>query len=425
MPLKAGVARIDITPPVGCELCGYGVYLERRSTGVLDPLYGRALVLESDGARAAVVSCDLIGLTNETVAETRRLIEAQTGIPGPNTLLGCSHTHAGPVTIPLRGWGEPEPAYTQRIPGLLADAVTAAARDVHPARVGFASGEIAGLAINRVEGDQGPVDTGLSVMRAEASDGAPLATVYSVSAHGVTHFPTNTLISADWIGVASGVIEAKAGGEALFLQGSCGDLNPALVHTGQYVEAGTLAGESVAQLVAGVEWSVSDEMRSATQRVALPLQVTPAEALERTADEMRAKLAALPPGPESLPERAMARFELDWAMEALGMHLHGLREDVPAEFQALRIGDGLFLSHGGELFAEYGLELRRRFAPRPTFVVGYANGFIGYVPDPEDFERGGYAALMVPKICNNFPFTTDVGTRLVEALDRLGREVTP
>jgi len=423
MALKAGTAAIEITPPVGVELCGYGVYLQRRSTGVLDPLRARALVLDSGGVQMAIVSCDLIALMDRTVAEARQLIEGQTGIPGEHVLLGCSHTHAGPVTVELRGWGEPEPEYVAILPKYLAGVVSMAVRALQPARLGTAVGEVPGMGVNRVEGDQGPLDTGVSVLRVESAQGAPLATVYCLSAHGVSHLPTNTLVSADWIGVASGLIEQTVGGQGLFVQGSCGDVNPALVHTGKYVEAGTLAGERVAKLVGGIKCGDEVAIEVATRRVALPLNVTPVDELERAAGEARAKLASLPPGPETFSQWAMARFELDWALEALMMHQRGLREELRSELQAIRLGEALILAHGGELFCEFGIELKRRFAPRPTFVVGYANGFIGYVPDPEDFARGGYAAAMVPKICNNFPFAADVGERVVSGLSDLAAGV--
>ncbi len=422
MPLKAGVAVCDVTPPVGVDLAGYGLYLQRRSTGVLDPLRARALVLGNGAVQVAIVACDLIALTDATIAEARRLIEGQTGIPGSHVLVGCSHTHSGPATLELRGCGDPDPQYTTLLPGYLAGVVTMAARAMQPARLGAAMDQVPGLGVNRVEGDRGPLDAGLSLLRVEAADGRPLATVYNFSAHGVTHLSTNTLLSADWIGAASHAIEQAGGGQALFLQGSCGDVNPALVHTGQYVEAGTLVGERAAKLWGGIKCDGDPEIAVATRRIALPLNVTPVEELERAQAEARATLASLPPGPETFAESARARFELDWATEAIAMHRRGPRRELHTEVQALRLGEALLLAHGGELFCEYGIELKRRYAPRPTFAVGYANGFIGYVPDPDEFARGGYAAAMVPKICNNFPFTPDVGERLVSALGEVARE---
>jgi neutral ceramidase len=423
MALKAATAQCDITPPIGAEMCGYGYYLQRRATGVLDPLLAKALVLESGGVQAAIVSCDLIGLTEATVAAARRLIEKRTGIPGAHLLFACSHTHAGPTTIEVRGCGSPEAAFTKLLPEYLAGVVSRAVARLQPARIGFAVGEVKGLALNRVEGDDGPLDRELPVMRVEAMDESVLATVYSASAHGVSLLSSNTMLSADWIGIASRRIEQTTGGAALFLQGSCGDVNPVLVHTGSHEEAGRLAAEQVERLLERMDMQEDAEVEVASREVAFPLHVTPADELQESAAQARAKLEELPPGPETFGERATARFELEWAEEALAMHLRGMRNELRTELQALRTGDALLLAHGGELFCEFGIALKERFAPRPTFVVGYANGLIGYVPDPEDFERRGYAAVTVPKMLGNFPFTSDVGSRLVAGFTELAAEV--
>jgi neutral ceramidase len=58
--LRAGAARVEITPPAGGPMAGY--FHERRSTGVLDPLYARALVLDDGTWRIGIVAVDAIAL---------------------------------------------------------------------------------------------------------------------------------------------------------------------------------------------------------------------------------------------------------------------------------------------------------------------------------------------------------------------------
>lgn len=62
--LKIGMARTDITPPVGVELCGYGYYLARQNTGVLDTLYARALYAEDSrrGQNVLLIASGLVGV---------------------------------------------------------------------------------------------------------------------------------------------------------------------------------------------------------------------------------------------------------------------------------------------------------------------------------------------------------------------------
>ncbi|GAI90376.1 unnamed protein product, partial [marine sediment metagenome] len=102
--LRAGTAKVNITPPTGTELSGY-VLREQPSLGIHDPLYARALVLEHDGHTIALVSCDLLALRDDSVRAIRTIASQQTGIPPSNIMLSCTHTHSGPATIFLRNCG--------------------------------------------------------------------------------------------------------------------------------------------------------------------------------------------------------------------------------------------------------------------------------------------------------------------------------
>src|SRR5437870_5648607 len=85
--LRIGAAAVTITPPIGAPMgSSYGITI---STGVHDDLYAKALVLEVGGARAAMVSCDLISIRRPIVAEARRLIEKMTGLRGDQVILSA------------------------------------------------------------------------------------------------------------------------------------------------------------------------------------------------------------------------------------------------------------------------------------------------------------------------------------------------
>jgi hypothetical protein len=93
--MRAGVAKVCITPPVGAWQGGYGAR-DRPSEGVHDDLFVRALVLESEedgGTRGAIVSVDVVTLTHELAEGARRRAGETTGIPAGNIALCASHTH--------------------------------------------------------------------------------------------------------------------------------------------------------------------------------------------------------------------------------------------------------------------------------------------------------------------------------------------
>src|SRR6188768_2281788 len=93
--LQAGFAAVDITPPIGYRMSGY--FDERLSTGTLDPLRAKAMVLRQGDVKAAIVICDLIGLKASVTAAARRMAEEQTKIPANQICIAATHTHTAPL----------------------------------------------------------------------------------------------------------------------------------------------------------------------------------------------------------------------------------------------------------------------------------------------------------------------------------------
>ena len=89
--LKAGFARVDITPPIGTGLVGY--YRVRVSLGILDPLLATAVAV-SDGENTAVMmSLDLIGIDQETIDCIRDGVAEKCGVKREEVFVACTHTH--------------------------------------------------------------------------------------------------------------------------------------------------------------------------------------------------------------------------------------------------------------------------------------------------------------------------------------------
>ena len=97
--LHFGTGRTVITPPTGVELCGYGPYIERRSTAVHQDLHATALAL-SDGDRVFVwVSNDLVWTDRCLVDETHRIVRKRHGLDPARVVITNTHTHSGPATM--------------------------------------------------------------------------------------------------------------------------------------------------------------------------------------------------------------------------------------------------------------------------------------------------------------------------------------
>jgi len=196
----------------------------------------------------------------------------------------------------------------------------------------------------------------------------------------------------------------------LFLQGSCGDVNPRM--RGGTEPTGTLlAGEVLKTLV------TSDEVENVTlsavsKDIGLPLIPPDISEVRRTLEVNKAKLESAKVQGGELIE---ARFLTNWAESILKKLSDEPETKLTTEIQVIKLGDIVLACNPSELFTEFALKIKPR-SNMKTFNVGYANDFVGYIPDRGDFERQGYAAARVPLICDNFPFAVDVGDVLVEEM---------
>ena len=92
---RVGVATVDITPPIPYRMSGY--FSERLSTGVKDPLQAKAVVFSQGDTKAALVFCDLIGISPDVARRTRSVASRATHIPSDNIAICATHSHTGPL----------------------------------------------------------------------------------------------------------------------------------------------------------------------------------------------------------------------------------------------------------------------------------------------------------------------------------------
>ena len=103
--MKAGVAKVDITPPAGLLMSGYAARTEP-ALGAHDALTVRALAVDD----TAVVVADVLGFDAAFSARMR----SRCVLPAERVVATALHNHGGPVTIP--GLHEPiDAAYLQRL----------------------------------------------------------------------------------------------------------------------------------------------------------------------------------------------------------------------------------------------------------------------------------------------------------------------
>ncbi|MCS7253759.1 MAG: neutral/alkaline non-lysosomal ceramidase N-terminal domain-containing protein [Armatimonadota bacterium] len=436
--LRAGFARVDITPPINVWLSGYAARTSP-AVGIHDELRATALVLSYDEQKAAIVALDLIGLDFATVDSIRKLSSEWAGVSDEALIINCSHTHSGPMVSRLRAMGDVNRAYVETLPMRVATAIKLAHDNLKPAKIllGVCEGAIG---INRRErkpdgsiqigrNPEGPVDPNVYVLRVENESGATMGIVVHHAAHAVVLGPNNLLVSADYPGAAVRAIERAFGDGtiAMFLQGCCGNIN-ANREKGTFEECeriGTaLAGAALraASFATEVEPTPIVAKRRMLQ---LPLMSPPSkDELREMMQSYRRDLDEARRSGDKVRER-LATAMLNWTEEVIKL-TRSRRASLKQQFEmsALRVGNLAILGLSGEVFIEYALSIRSSSPFRETFVLGYTNGCIGYVPTASAYDEGGYEIDMAYKYYGTLMLAPDCEKLILSEAESLLNELS-
>jgi len=363
----AGVARVEVTPPVGSPMGGYSAR-EGPSTGVHDPLYATVLVLKSAGVTVAIISCDLRSFPSErivTLARERKLAD--------HILIAVTHNHSGPLTWEDKSWPRPERSWFADTEAKILQALAAATKQMFPARIaaGFgeiylghnrrqvsADGKVTMLWRNAEKKPTAPLDPTVGVIRVDDATGKPRAIIVNYACHSVVLGPDNRLISADYPGYLARRIERELDGAlCLFTQGGAGDINP-------YLDK---------QPVGQNGFGEAEKMGNALADAAL----TVARKLKPQANDNARLLAAA----------EVLSFRDRWDSQ----------KTIRAGLTTLLINDQIAIATlPGEPFVDLQIALRDKSEIPYTFLFGYtysAGGeWIGYVPTIRAASEGGYGA---------------------------------
>jgi neutral/alkaline ceramidase-like enzyme len=411
--VKAGFNKVCISPPLGVPLAGFAARPEV-STGIHDDLFARALVLEAENSAVAFVSVDLLALPAEFIIEVRRSIQQSTGLSSDSIMIASTHTHAGPVTIKtfFNPDGSVDRDYMELLAKGIEEAVTNAWRERVPAKVGVGIGHVTGVGVNRRTPDQKPVDDQIGIIRVTDLAENTQAVLINYACHPTVLGPDNLLVTGDFPAFAVQALENALGppGFAMFVNGTQGNIS--MGHSSELSAIGIITpgrtfarAAELGQLLAGatlatlksIEVDDRPVITAMKLDVALPLKTYPeAAATLQALHEAEANLNALVSnnGDNSDQIRRAKSDHLyasinDFYARETQQFADGL---LPIELQGIRINDAIFVAVPGEVFVEIGLQLKRT-ASHTLFIVGLANGYVGYLPTTEAYEMGGYEVV--------------------------------
>ena len=467
--LLAGVARADITPPVGIAQLNWGSQTHVEAIGV-DPtgMYATALVLSEGGNKFAMVDID--ALFAEGAEEIARRAAKLTGIPESHIRLGATHTHAGPAFQRAKGPVGTDATLHERLLATykasqadkIVGAIVEANGRLEPAHLwaGRGTGTINIHRRVRASGGAPPavgrnpdgfIDRELIVFRVDDAKGKPLAVMVNFQCHGTVLAYENKFLSPDWIGTVRKEVEhALPGAKCLYFQGAAGNQGPIEGFTGDLEVAhrlGRILGHQAAAIALQIEtvkreprfegfvestayqakqhWRV-DGPRSATLRFASKVIEVPArQYTAREIDDMSSRAAAASKQVEEA--RASGDSWKKFQAEARLRRFSDLLEQwksqpanpapVKVQLQILRIGEVALVAMPGEPFAEIGVAVKKASPFAFTMFCGYSNGAGGdYMPIAAEYPYGGYEV-------ERTPYGTGAAEKVIQEATALYKEV--
>ena len=417
--LMLGVSRRDITPEVGGNLMGYNPHIY--SEKINDNLTATAFVFQYGDTKAAMVSVTLCVISEAICDMLRTKICKNCGIPFENIMISAIHTHSGPITTDMVGWGDADKKYCDEIffPVLL-DAVNEGNANLVEVEMGFATGD-SFVGCNRRELNKdneivlgqcpwGPFNPKMTVISFRDSEKKVIANMVHYGCHA-TAAGSNHEVSRDWPGVMTDMLEKESGAVTAFFNGPEGDVGPRLSN-GCTTGCGDISYAMQLGAVAG--YDAVNIYKKISHYCDAPLTTS-----ER---KLKMKLASRLPY-----DYAKERYELvknetinhlgqerDYYERIIKSYEENYQEKEYTEIPqvAIKIGDIAFLGFAYELFSEIGMRIDKMSSIGHVLSLACTNGTFGYFPTEDQMCRGGYEVKMF-KTRNLQPFAENADFNLI------------
>ncbi|MBU0714241.1 MAG: hypothetical protein KJ964_02655 [Verrucomicrobia bacterium] len=375
------------------------------------PLRASAVVFDVASKRFCFVSCDTLIIPEDVLASAAPEIVRQAAVSFENLLICATHTHHAPSTIDILGFKRDKTFCDHLAKAIIQSAVAAArvldnprtAPDKAQAELAFAETQEATVGMNSryllkdgsigwyayawedVVRPTGPYDPDLAVLAFRRPAGELAGLIFNHSVHNIGSLSPNVWSPA-FYGLTARELERRLGATTIFLPGAFGSThntsefgctpNPRAVST----------RECVHRLTAAVEHGL---------RLSRPLAQGPVKAIKRP---FKYRVRRFDEAKEAATVKSWGEKYAPDVAEALQRDFHEMRvimgplqgREQQAWLQTIRLGDVALVGVPGELFASLGLEIRRRSPFRWTYLVGLANGTLGYIGDRAGYELGGY-----------------------------------
>jgi hypothetical protein len=424
--MKAGVAKVEITPATPVWMSGYASRTHP-SEGVLQPLWAKALAIESSSRqRIVIVTIDVVGIPREVADEVASRAHEKYGLTRAQLLFNCSHTHSGPMIWPnlmnLTVISDEEQrklkAYRSVFEDALVNVIGAALSDVAPANVSYGEGSAAFAGNRRLptpegvknsQNPAGPVDHRVPVLKISDRSGNLRAILFAYTCHNTTLGGDLYQFNGDYAGFAQADLEKEhPGATALFMILCGGDQNP--------YPRGTvpLAEQHGKELADAVESAIKGSMTPLQGPVAAAYETTTLNLAPRSRADFEKELQS------KVPAEVRRAQNMIKALDA-GQKV----DEVNYPVAAVRFGHNLTLvALGGEVVIDYSIRMQKEFPAEPLITAGYSNYVMSYIPSLRVLHEGGYEPVdSMPYYGLAGPYADDVEERIFKTVHRVMAKV--
>jgi hypothetical protein len=365
---KAGVAVRVVTPEPLLPVSG-GVGPGRPTTQKLGDLTVRALVLQDDDTRVAIVGADFLGFPAALGNRVRAMVP---DIPAENILIGVTHTHSAPDCYAFpdgTGGTSADLDYLDTVCRKMADAINEASRKAERANLKIATGEAKGKIAYNYYAEQ-LYDPRCHVIQAIGDDGKPIATLVNYATHPEILGPGQGILSPDLCGPLYDRIEAKGGGTAIFMNSAQGGMVTAdcrgedgedIQTWEECIRIGELLADEALRIVADAPVQADPDLYCAATSMTFPV----------TSELLRMLVKTSPLLAGSLNDDGT----------------------VSGQVNVVNVGNAQILTIPGEALPNIGYYLKRNMHGEHNLLFGLTNDAFGYMMVKEDwgsFKRYEY-----------------------------------
>lgn len=441
---QIGIARGEITPPVGIYSRTWGAAEHDVAESVHRPLSLTALVLQPAEAEPAERSAEPLVLIDadlgwwkslEVFQELRQRLLDSLGLSSSQLIFALTHSHAAPPLMRADASLPGSELHGQWLDQL----VTVAMATVRQARQQLFAGVLewaaghCGLAAGRdlpdpqpgserlvcgFNPDQ-PADTTLIVGRVADTTGQLRGTLVHYACHPTTLAWENRAISPDYPGAMREVVQQATAAPCLFLLGACGELAPRHQYVGDSAvpdQHGRQLGHAALSVLYGMNPPQTELAYQGTVESGAPLAVwrPQPKSMNRRLRGWQATVR-LPlkqwPSAEQLEQQrlqATDRFQEERLRRQRDIRrVLGDGADYPLELTIWQIGDAFWVGNCCEAYSLLQSELRRRFPQLTLICMNLINGSLGYLPPADLYDHDVYPVWQTPFDRGSLELTID------------------